>query len=52
MKTKVNPIPKGYHSLTPPFGHQWSILTHIEDVPIAEMQRRLTEMFEMSHQNS
>jgi len=39
-------------TLTDPFGHQWSILTHIEDVPMAEMQRRLNEMFSMSHQQS
>ena len=26
--------------LTDPFGHGWSIATHIEDVPEDEMQRR------------
>ena len=27
-----------------PFGHRWSIATHIEDVPPDEMARRVTEM--------
>jgi len=27
-----------------PFGHRWSISTHIEDVPPDEMQRRTAEM--------
>jgi PhnB protein len=27
-----------------PFGHRWSIATHIEDVPPDEMQRRAVEM--------
>jgi PhnB protein len=39
-------------TLTDPFGHQWSILTHIKDVPLAEMQKRMDEMFAMSHQHS
>ncbi len=39
-------------TLTDPFGHQWSIMTHIEDVAPEEMQRRLNEMFKMSHQHS
>lgn len=39
-------------TLTDPFGHQWSILTHIEDVSPEETQRRLNEMFKMSHQHS
>ena len=32
-------------SLTDPFGHQWSILTHIEDVSTEEMQKRMDAMF-------
>ena len=28
-------------SLVDPFGHSWSIATHIEDVPEEEMQRRM-----------
>ena len=32
-------------SLTDPFGHKWSIMTHIEDVSFEEMQKRLHEMF-------
>jgi PhnB protein len=39
-------------TLTDPFGHQWSIMTHIEDVPLEEMQKRMNEMFAMSHQHS
>ena len=26
-----------------PFGHKWTLLTHIEDVPPAEMKRRMAE---------
>jgi PhnB protein len=29
-----------------PFGHKWSIATHIEDVAPDEMQRRAKKMFE------
>jgi len=32
-------------TLTDPFGHQWSIMTHIEDVSFEEMQRRSDAMF-------
>jgi PhnB protein len=32
-------------SLTDPFGHKWSIMTHIEDVSFAEMQIRVNSMF-------
>jgi PhnB protein len=31
-------------SLVDPFGHSWSIATHIEDVAPAEMERRLAAM--------
>jgi len=31
-------------TLTDPFGHLWTISTHIEDVSPAEMQRRMAEM--------
>jgi len=27
-------------TLTDPFGHTWTIATHVEDVPPAEMERR------------
>lgn len=27
-----------------PWGHRWTVATHIEDVPEAEMQRRMAEM--------
>jgi len=32
-------------SLTDPFGHHWSIMTHIEDVSFEEMQKRSDAMF-------
>ncbi|MDQ2670191.1 MAG: VOC family protein [Gemmatimonadota bacterium] len=31
-------------NLTDPFGHQWTIGTHKEDVPLDEMQRRFRDM--------
>ena len=30
-------------TLTDPFGHQWSLATHVEDVPEAEMQTRMEQ---------
>jgi PhnB protein len=32
--------------ITDPFGHQWSIMTHIEDVSFDEMQKRMSAMFQ------
>ncbi|HEX2968338.1 MAG TPA: VOC family protein [Bacteroidales bacterium] len=32
-------------TLTDPFGHKWSIMTHIEDVTFDEMQKRSDVMF-------
>jgi PhnB protein len=37
-----------YGRLTDPFGQQWSIATHIEDVAPGEMERRMKEMFAKS----
>jgi len=31
-------------TLTDPFGHQWSLATHVEEVPPDEMQRRMEQM--------
>lgn len=31
-------------TLTDPFGHQWTLATHVEDVSIEECRRRLDEM--------
>lgn len=31
-------------SLTDPFGHKWSIMTHIEDVSFEELQKRMDTM--------
>ena len=33
-------------SLKDPFGHQWSLATHTEDVPPEEMERRMAEAFQ------
>jgi PhnB protein len=33
-------------TLTDSYGHQWSIMTHIEDVSFEEMQRRSDTIFE------
>ena len=32
-------------SVTDPFGHKWTILTHKEDVSIDEMKKRMAKMF-------
>jgi PhnB protein len=34
-----------WSSLTDPFGHEWQIATHIEDVPQQELGRRAKEFF-------
>jgi len=34
-----------YGSLVDPFGHRWSLATHIEDVPPAEMTKRVAAEF-------
>ena len=39
-------------SLTDPFGHKWSIMTHIEDVSFEEMQKRMNSMFTANTKNS
>jgi PhnB protein len=33
-----------YGKLTDPFGHSWSIATHVEDVTPADMEKRMEEM--------
>jgi PhnB protein len=32
-------------SLIDPFGHKWTIMTHIEDISFEELQKRTDEMF-------
>ena len=32
-------------SVTDPFGHKWTLLTHIEDVAFPEIQRRMEQFF-------
>ena len=39
-------------TLTDPFGHQWSIMTHIEDVSFEEMQRRSDAIFAEHKKNT
>jgi PhnB protein len=34
-----------FAKVTDPFGHEWSIATHVEDVPHADMDRRAREAF-------
>lgn len=34
--------------ISDPYGHQWHIATHIEDVPPDEMKRRAQKMFEQA----
>ena len=34
-----------YGKLTDPFGHSWSIATHVRDVPLEEMEQAAQEMF-------
>jgi PhnB protein len=36
-------------TLTDPFGHIWTIATHVEDVPPAEMKRRAEEYMKKKH---
>jgi PhnB protein len=31
-------------TLSDPFGHQWTLATHVEDVPEEEMRRRMAQM--------
>ena len=35
-------------SLTDPFGHKWSIMTHKEDVPFDELQKRMNAMMSVN----
>ena len=32
-------------TLTDPFGHQWSVATHVEDVTPAQLKERMEKMF-------
>ncbi len=47
--TVVRPLANQFYgdrsgTLTDPFGHQWTVATHVEDVPPEEMDRRMAEM--------
>jgi PhnB protein len=37
-------------SLTDPFGHKWSLATHVEDVPEAELPERMQQQFSKQKQ--
>ncbi|GGM57292.1 hypothetical protein GCM10012275_30490 [Longimycelium tulufanense] len=44
--TPIHPVETLFHGarvggFTDPYGHNWQVLTHIEDVPPEEMQRRM-----------
>ena len=46
--TQINPVSDQFHgdragSVRDPFGHRWSISTHVEDVSAQEMERRMAE---------
>lgn len=48
--TVVQPLENKFYgdrscSLSDPFGHVWSLATHVEDVPPEEMERRAKEAF-------
>lgn len=34
-----------YGKVTDPFGHHWSVATHVEDVSPEDMEKRMAEMF-------
>ena len=38
-----------YGKLTDPFGHNWSIATHVEDVAPAEMEKRMKAAMAEKH---
>ena len=47
--SKVKPVPDGVTPVTPslvtdPFGHQWQIATHKEDLTHDEMRTRMAAM--------
>ncbi|MFA6015820.1 MAG: VOC family protein [Gallionellaceae bacterium] len=52
--TQVEPLQNQFYGdragmLTDPFGHNWYIMTHIEDVSFPETQRRSDAMFVAQH---
>jgi PhnB protein len=49
--TELNPVELQFYGdragqLVDPFGHHWSLATHVEDVPPDEMRKRMEEMME------
>ncbi|MCI1752321.1 MAG: VOC family protein [Flavobacteriales bacterium] len=45
MEVKVQFYGDRTGTLTDPFGHQWTIMTHVEDVSFEEMQKRSDALF-------
>lgn len=51
--TVVRPLQNQFYgdrsgTVLDPFGHQWTVATHVEDVPPAEMERRAAEFMSQS----
>jgi PhnB protein len=49
--TELQPLKNQFYgdrsgTLKDPFGHMWTIATHVEDIPPAEMERRLKEQLQ------
>lgn len=44
MPIGVQPWGDLYGSMKDPFGHSWSVASHVEDVPDEEFERRMKEM--------
>lgn len=47
--SQVHPLENQFYgdrsgTVADPFGHEWTLATHVEDVPMEEMQRRMEEM--------
>jgi PhnB protein len=47
--TQLRPVENQFYgdrsgTLTDPFGHEWTLSTHVEDVDNAELQKRMDEM--------
>ncbi|HZU75833.1 MAG TPA: VOC family protein [Dehalococcoidia bacterium] len=52
--TQLSPVETMFYgdragSLTDPFGHRWMLQTHVEDVSMEEMQRRMEAMASGAH---
>jgi PhnB protein len=52
MPLAVQPWGDRFGTLTDPFGHVWSLATHVEDVAPAEIDRRMKEMMAKAAQRA